>query len=84
MTDHRHYWGDGAICLGCGVRRCRKWHCDGPRESGALCAVHAAQAARDVARPMRAVTPARTVHVLTYSLPGASIGMNRSETGGNP
>ena len=72
--QHRHYWGQGAICLGCNVRRCRKWHCNEPREDGtALCSAHAApSAARPEAAPLVSQAPfAPAVRVLTYSLPGA-------------
>jgi hypothetical protein len=71
--QHRHYWGHGAICLGCGVRRCRKWHCNEPREDGtALCSAHAASSADrpEAARPVQGPL-AVAARVLTYSLPGA-------------
>jgi hypothetical protein len=70
---HRHYWGQGAICLGCGVRRCCKWHCNEPREDGsARCTAHAAPSAgrSEAARPTQGPL-AVVVRVLTYSLPGA-------------
>jgi hypothetical protein len=80
MTDgetiqHRHYWGDNARCLGCGIRRCRKWHCNEPRlgDGGALCATHAAPSTNrpEAAPQVSQALFAPAVRVLTYSLPGA-------------
>lgn len=70
---HRHYWTDRAICAGCGVRRCRKWHCDAPRAVGALCGEHAARSAGqpEPAMPASQGPRPRAVHVLTYSRPAA-------------
>jgi hypothetical protein len=75
--QHRHYWGPGAICLGCNVRRCRKWHCNEPRrdDGGALCAMHAAapSAGRPEAVPLvsQVVPLAPTLRILTFAWPAA-------------
>jgi hypothetical protein len=66
LTDqHEHVWGPSQACLHCPARKCKRWACGELRvERASVCQKHWNGRSEMVPR-------ARTVSVLTYSLPGA-------------
>jgi hypothetical protein len=68
---HVHQWALGGACSTCAAKRCVRWHCSAARVIGARCRDHAGGAAHRPERVPDQSPRARTIRVLTYSLPGA-------------